>query len=214
MTEWARPCICRWLALSLFAAFCAWQGIDAASAYLGSADAYSYIADWRAAAKCAPDGKLALLRSDVAPSFRSRKLQASPSHDGNSAFPGQRRSISPMDRSRLIAVSWERAPETVDVVEAADDLEPFDCIFSSSWMSALSAEKLKACGFSVVFENENVKTWGRTGGVRCAQPDRVSGVSTHREIRALFAEAALTAVFLVFAFGMRGVGLWPLSVSV
>ena len=64
MTGRAWPRACRRAALLLLAAFCAWQGVDAALAYLGASDAYRYLSDWRAAAREAPAGRLALLCGD------------------------------------------------------------------------------------------------------------------------------------------------------
>ena len=71
MTERFWPNGCRRLAVVALVAFCLKQGVDGAWAYLGSADAYSYLADWRAAARHAPDGAIALLCGEAGGSARS-----------------------------------------------------------------------------------------------------------------------------------------------
>ena len=88
MTEGPRLRVCRWLAAALVAAYCLWQGVSAALPYFGSSDALSYLSDWRSAARSAPEGRLALLCSDA-------------------------RGITPIERSRLVAMTWERAPAPV-----------------------------------------------------------------------------------------------------
>ena len=207
MTERPWQCAFRWLSVSALAAFCLWRGVDAALAYFGSEDAYAYLADWRSAARGAPEGKLALLCDSA-------------------------EDISPIDRSRLIAVSWERVPGTVDIVDASSSLESVDCVLSSNWHSSSAGEKLKAGGFSVVSTNEFVKTWVRMNGVRRETGDcgrvvdaslprgcewmgesrLVHCVSVTREISALAVELAMCILALWLVHGLRGVG-WSAFVA-
>lgn len=188
MTE--RPWLCafRWLVASALAAFCLWRGVDAALAYFGSEDAYAYLSDWRSAAREAPEGRLALLCGDAD-------------------------TISPMERSRLVAMAWERAPDPLSPVDASDGFESVDCVLSSAWTSRSAAEKLSACGFSVVSTNEYVKTWSREGVVCRARQDGGAGVSLSREVVALFVELSLLVLALAASVGLRGVGKWPVAAS-
>ena len=188
MTRQTGLCVCRLAALAALSAFCLWQGIDAASAYLGSADAHRYLSDWRAAARSAPDGKLALMCKDAG-------------------------RISPVDRSRLVAVSWERAPEPVGAVDASCPHKA-DCVLSSKWTSRPVVEKLKSEGFSAVSENGYVTTWSRGGDARRVKQGSTSGVPFWREIVALSAELALVVLGLSLATGLRNVGILPPVVSV
>lgn len=184
------PCLaaCKWSVVTSLAAFCLWQGLSAASAYFESADAYAYLADWRAAARNAPEGWLALL--------------------GN----GEGR-VTPVDRSRLIAISWERAPDPLSVVDGSSDLQSVDCVLSSNWHPASVGERLGSEGFAVVSTNEYVKTWARKGIGRSEARLPVAGVSPAREVLALALEAVLIFAPLVFAFGLRGFSWWSLTGS-
>ncbi len=201
MTErrWLRAF--RWLAALALSAFCLWRGADAALAYFGSEDAYSYLSDWRAAARDAPGGRLALWCKDAD-------------------------AISPVERSHLVAMAWERAPEPLATVDAESDLQDIGCVLSSSWISRPSAEKLRSCGFSVVSSNEYVKTWGRVDGTsresgdsasiacrrsRCSRGRVVPAI--HREVAALAAELAIVVLAFSLAVGVRGAGSWPVASS-
>ena len=201
MTErrWLRA-FC-WLAALALSAFCLWRGADAALAYFGSEDAYSYLSDWRAAARDAPGGRLALWCNDAG-------------------------KISPVERSLLVAMAWERVPEPLATADAASDLRDIDCVLSSSWISRANATKLMSAGFSVVSSNEYVKTWGRVDGTSRESGDSASiacrrslcsrgrvAPAIHREVAALAAELALAVLALSFAVGLRGVGTWPVVAS-
>ena len=186
--------------MSALAAFCLWRGVDAASAYFGSEDAYSYLADWRSAARSAPEGNLALLCESA-------------------------EDISPIDRSRLIAISWERAPQAIDMVDASSSLESVDCVISSKWHPVSAGEKLNAGGFSVVSSNEFVKIWARNGGVLRETGDcnRGKSISTKlrpgrfdlvpSEVAALSVELVLAVLVLGFASGLRDAGRWPIAAA-
>ena len=209
MTERPWHCAFRSLLVSALAAFCLWRGIEAASAYFGSEDAYAYLADWRSAARGAPEGNLALLCDSA-------------------------EDISPIDRSRLIAVSWERAHGAVSIVDASSSLKSVDCVLSSNWHSSSAGEKLKAGGFSVASTNEFVKTWVRKDGVRRETGDSgrvvdaslprgcewmgeswlVPCVSVTREISALAVELAMCILALWLVHGLRGVGWSALALAV
>lgn len=201
MTErpWLRAV--RRLAASALSAFCLWRGVDAALAYFGSEDAYSYLSDWRAAARDAPGARLALWCKDAD-------------------------AISPVERSHLVAMAWERAPEPLATVDAESDLRDIDCVLSSSWISRPSAERLRSCGFSVVSSNEYVKTWGRMDGVCqgdgdsagdcrrrgfCGKGRTSPGIA--REVVALSVELAIVVLAFSLAVGVRGAGSWPVASS-
>lgn len=187
--------------MSALAAFCLWRGVDAASAYFGSEDAYSYLADWRSAARSAPEGNLALLCESA-------------------------EDVSPIERSRLIAISWERAPGAIDMVDAASSLDSVDCVLSSKWHPASAGKKLADGGFSAVSTNEFVKTWARNGGVlretgdcnrgKCvpsgARPCRFA--IAPREVAALAVELVLAVLVLGLALGLRDAGRWPIAAAV
>ena len=176
MTGRAWPSACRRAALLLLAAFCAWQGVDAALAYLGASDAYRYLSDWRAAAREAPAGRLALLCGDSG-------------------------CISPADRTRLTAISWERAPDPVDLADASACLQASGCVLSSRWVSVPDAERLRSSGLSAVSGSEHVKTWCRREAARRAPPP--ADVPAWREAAALAAELALLVLAVAAASGSR-----------
>ena len=134
MTEGPRLRVCRWLAAALVAAYCLWQGVSAALPYFGSSDALSYLSDWRSAARSAPEGRLALLCSDA-------------------------RGITPIERSRLVAMTWERAPAPIATVAAKGDLKEVDVVLASRWIPRPAQEWLGEAGFSVSVTNEFVCTW-------------------------------------------------------
>lgn len=184
------PClaVCKWSVVTSLAAFCLWQGLSAASAYFESADAYAYLADWRAAARNAPAGKLALLCNDE-------------------------NRVAPVDRSRLIAISWERARDPLSLVDGSSDLQSVDCVLSSNWHPASVGERLGSEGFAVVSTNEYVKTWARKGIGRSEARFPVAGVSPAREALALALEAALIFAPLFLAFGLRSLSRWSLAAS-
>ncbi|MGN0876579.1 MAG: hypothetical protein ACI4TC_04845, partial [Kiritimatiellia bacterium] len=117
MTEGPRLRVCRWLAAALVAAYCLWQGVSAALPYFGSSDALSYLSDWRSAARSAPEGRLALLCSDA-------------------------RGITPIERSRLVAMTWERAPAPIATVAAKGDLKEVDVVLASRWIPRPAQEWL------------------------------------------------------------------------
>ena len=175
----------RWLAVLALVAYCLWRSIAAAAAYFGSADAYSYLSDWRFAARTAPGGRLALLCADV-------------------------HSISPVERSRMVAMSWERAPSPIDVIDQSSDLEPVNCVLSSIWHPASIGRRLESSGFSAVSTNEYVKTWSRASysmHIPCRRP---LGASIHREIAALAVELQLLLIVFALFFGLRDIRLWKL----
>ena len=184
------PClaVCKWSVVTSLAAFCLWQGLSAASAHFESADAYAYLADWRAAARNAPAGKLALLCNDE-------------------------NRVAPVDRSRLIAVAWERAPDQLSLIDGSSELGMVDCVLSSNWHPASVGERLGSEGFAVVSTNEYVKTWARKGIGRSEARFPVADVSPAREALALALEAALIFAPLFLAFGLRGFSRWSLAAS-
>lgn len=181
MTEGPRLRVCRWFAAALVAAYCLWQGISAAVPYFGSSDALSYLSDWRSAARNAPEGRLALLCSDVC-------------------------GITPIERSRLVAMTWERAPAPIATVAAKGDLKEVDVVLASRWISRSAQEWLGEAGFSVSATNEFVSTWSGAGAVGRDAKVGALRVSRAREILALAVELALMlfAVALVSPLGNIG----------
>ena len=179
--------VCRWLTAVSLTAYCLWRGFVAASAYLGSADAYAYLAEWRSAARNAPTGRLALLCNDE-------------------------KVVAPIDRSRLIAAAWERAPDRLSLVDGAGEPGEADGILSSAWHSPSAGRRLEALGYVVVSTNEYVKTWAKTGAVRPDGRAASSPASLPRELLALLLEfLAMIAVFW-FAAGRRRIA-WQSSVA-
>ena len=188
MTE--RPClsVLRRLAVFAIAVFCLWQGVEALFPYLRARDAYSYYESWRAAARSAPEGKAALLC-------------------GNAG------SINPVDRSRLIAMSWERSPDAPAVVDAFSGLQDFDAVLSSTWVSNPVAARLESAGFSVASSNEYVKTWTRGG---CsARERRISddNVPLLRELAALALELVIALSVFALVSKRRFPGGWTFAVA-
>lgn len=184
------PClaVCKWSVVTSLTALCLWQGLVTASAYLESSDAYAYLADWRVAARSAPGEKLALLCNDE-------------------------NRVAPVDRSRLIAVAWERAPDRLSLIDGSSDLRTVDCILSSNWHPVSVGKRLVSNGFAVASTNEYAKTWVRKGIGRSEACSPVAGVSPAREALALALEAALIFAPLFLAFGLRGFSWWSLAVS-
>lgn len=184
------PCtaVCRWSIVASLTALCLWQGLVTASAYLESSDAYAYLTAWRAAAKNAPGEKLALLCNDE-------------------------NRVAPVDRSRLIAISWERAPDSLSLVDGSGDLQSVDCVLSSNWHPVSVGKRLVSNGFMVASTNEYAKTWVRKGVRRFVTCSPVADVSPAREALALALEAALIFAPLFLAFGLRGFSRWSLAAS-
>lgn len=181
MTEGPRLCVCRWLAAASVAAYCLWQGVSAALPYFGSSDALSYLSDWRSAARSAPEGRLALLCSDA-------------------------RGITPIERSRLVAMTWERAPAPIATVAAKDDLKEVDVVLASRWIPRPAQEWLGEAGFSVSATNEFVGTWSGAGAVGRDAEVGAPRVSRAREILALAVELALMLFAVVLVSPLRNIG--------
>lgn len=184
------PCtaVCRWSIVASLTALCLWQGLVTASAYLESSDAYAYLTAWRYAAKNAPGEKLALLCNDE-------------------------NRVAPVDRSRLIAVAWERAPDQLSLIDGSGDLGTVDCVLSSNWHPVSAGERLASNGFTVASTNEYVKTWVRKGVGCSAARLPVAKVSRTRETLALILEAVLVFAPLLLVFGRRGFAWWSLIAS-
>ena len=189
MTERPRLFASRWLAVSALAAYCLWRSIAAAAAYFGSADAYSYLSAWRSAARNAPSGRLALLCADAY-------------------------SISPVERSRMVVMSWERAPDPIGAIDQTGALEPVDCVLSANWHPTSVAMRLESWGFSVVSTNEYVKTWSRASDPRHIPCRRPLGTSIHREVAALAVELLLLLIVFALFFGLRDIAWWKLSATI
>ena len=181
MTERPWLCVCRWLAAASVAAYCLWQGVSAALPYFGSSDALSYLSDWRSAARSAPEGRLALLCSDA-------------------------RGITPIERSRLVAMTWERAPAPIATVYAKGDLKEVDVVLASRWIPRPAQEWLGEAGFSVSATNEFVCTWSGAGAVGRDAEVGAPRVSRAREILALAVELALMLFAVVLVSPLRNIG--------
>ena len=181
MTERPWLCVCRWLAAASVAAYCLWQGVSAALPYFGSSDALSYLSDWRSAARSAPEGRLALLCSDA-------------------------RGITPIERSRLVAMTWERAPAPIATVAAKGDLKEVDVVLASRWIPRPAQEWLGEAGFSVSATNEFVCTWSGAGAVGRDAEVGAPRVSRAREILALAVELALMLFAVVLVSPLRNIG--------
>ena len=181
MTERPWLCVCRWLAAASVAAYCLWQGVSAALPYFGSSDALSYLSDWRSTARSAPEGRLALLCSDA-------------------------RGITPIERSRLVAMTWERAPAPIATVAAKGDLKEVDVVLASRWIPRPAQEWLGEAGFSVSATNEFVCTWSGAGAVGRDAEVGAPRVSRAREILALAVELALMLFAVVLVSPLRNIG--------
>ena len=181
MTERPWLCVCRWLAAASVAAYCLWQGVSAALPYFGSSDALSYLSDWRSAARSAPEGRLALLCSDA-------------------------RGITPIERSRLVAMTWERAPAPIATVAAKGDLKEVDGVLASRWIPRPAQEWLGEAGFSDSATNEFVCTWSGAGAVGRDAEVGAPRVSRAREILALAVELALMLFAVVLVSPLRNIG--------
>ena len=171
----------RWLAVLALVAYCLWRSIAAAAAYFGSADAYSYLSAWRSAARDAPSGRLALLCADV-------------------------HNISPVERSRMVAMSWERAPAPIATVAAKGDLKEVDVVLASRWIPRPAQEWLGEAGFSVSATTEFVCTWSGAGAVGRDAEVGAPRVSRAREILALAVELALMLFAVVLVSPLRNIG--------
>lgn len=182
-------CFCRWLAVAFLMSLCLWQSVKTASPCVDLKGAYSYLFAWRSAAREAPQGKVGLLCNDAD-------------------------SISPIERSRMVAIAWERTSMPPVAVDKASDFDAVDCILSSAWVSRIAEARLKECGFSLLSKNEYVKTWHRQGWSAVAHQDKASEVSRAREIFALILEFAATVLFLAIVLGRRGIGGCPLVASI
>lgn len=178
----------RWLAVLALVAYCLWRSIAAAAAYFGSADAYSYLSDWRFAARTAPGGRLALLCSDP-------------------------HGITPIERSRLVAMAWERAPAPIAAVAAKGDLKDVDVVLASIWISRPVQEWLKASGFSISATNEFVCTWSGAGAVGRDADVGGSRTSRAREILALAVELALMLFAVALISPLENIGKWHIAAA-
>ncbi|MGN0842041.1 MAG: hypothetical protein ACI4QF_02090 [Kiritimatiellia bacterium] len=184
------PCarVCRWLLVSALASFCLWKGAGTASAYLESAGAGSYTDCWREAARNAPGHRIALLCKDAS-------------------------NLSPMDRARLAAISWERVPEASVTVDRDSDLRPFDTVLSFAWLAAADERKLKDDGFVLVASNRHAKTWSREGVSPSVGTPPSAAPSAVRECLALSVEFALLLLCLRMLAGRAPLGLTLSSVA-
>lgn len=173
MTErpWSR--LSRRLALSAVTAFCLWRSAETAASYFLSDDAYSYQSAWRSAARSAPHGSLALAC-------------------------GNRDCINPVERSRLIAMSWERLPRPLVTIDESCGPGSVPHVLTSKWHPLSLGERLRSAGFAVVATNEYVKTWSRAGDRLTGSASGYGEVSAVREVVALVAELGL----MVFALGL------------
>ena len=184
------PCarVCRWLLVSALASFCLWKGAGTASAYLESAGAGSYTDCWREAARNAPGHRIALLCKDAS-------------------------NLSPMDRARLAAISWERVPEASVTVDRDSDLRPFDTVLSFAWLAAADERKLKDDGFVLVASNRHAKTWSREGVSPSVGTPPSAAPSAVRECLALSVEFALLLLCLRMLAGRAPLSLTLSSVA-
>ena len=189
MTEGPRLRVCRWLAAALVAVYCLWQGISAAVPYFESSDALSYLSDWRSAARSAPEGRLALLCSDA-------------------------HGITPIERSRLVTMTWERAPVPIATVADKGDLKEVDVVLASRWISRPAQEWLKGAGFSVSAANEFVCTWSGTGAAPREASAGTPPVSRAREILALAVELALVLFAVALISPLGNIGKWQVAAAV
>ncbi|MBE6383888.1 MAG: hypothetical protein E7049_12875 [Lentisphaerae bacterium] len=182
-------CACRWLAVAFLAVFVLWQGARTAWPYIDSKGAYSYLGAWRSAAKNAPGERIGLLCNDVG-------------------------DISPTDRSRMIAIAWERTAMPPLAVDRKGEFGSVDCVLASAWISRIEERRLKDCGFAVVSANEYVKTWCRPGVPMASNRGRALSAPLPREIAVLGVEFALTGLLLAFVLGLRGCGIRVLAASI
>ena len=189
MTRGPLVSTCRWIAVSALSALCLWRSLDAFCAHLNADGVHSYVASWRSAARNAPAGSIALL--------------------GDGADR-----IAPLDRSRLIAISWERAPDQLTLADDNAEVGAVDSVLSSVWHSRSVGRMLEAQGFTAASTNAHVKTWVRKGVGCSGQPQSpAEGVSQVRELLALVLEAALVFAPLFLLFGRHGFCWWSLVVS-
>ncbi len=188
MTEGPRLFASRWLAVWALLAYCLWQGISAALPYFESSDALSYLSDWRFAARNAPGGRLALQCSDP-------------------------HGITPIERSRLVAMAWERAPAPIAAVAAKGDLKDVDVVLASIWISRSVQEWLKASGFSISATNEFVCTWSGAGAVGRDADVGGSRTSRAREILALAVELALMLFAVALISPLENIGKWHIAAA-
>jgi hypothetical protein len=148
--------------------------------YVNSSDALNSLMEWRIASRKAPIGKLALLCRDT-----SR--------------------ISPVDRSRLIAMTWERIPELVIAVDSQCDLNEIDVILSSKWITSSMVEWLKNNQFTISEETEYVSIWAKPNTIQRNVCKHKSLTSYIREIFALCFEFSLMFIVFVRLIGVRDV---------
>ena len=188
MSEGPWMTACRWLLVSALASFCLWKGAGTASAYLESAGAGSYTDCWREAARNAPGHRIALLCKDAS-------------------------NLSPMDRARLAAISWERVPEASVTVDRDSDLRPFDTVLSFAWLAAADERKLKDDGFVLVASNRHAKTWSREGVSPSVGTPPSAAPSAVRECLALSVEFALLLLCLRMLAGRAPLSLTLSSVA-
>ena len=172
--------ICRLFIIFATVMYCLWMTFNAILPYVNSSDALNSLMEWRIVSRKAPIGKLALLCRDA-------------SH------------ISPVDRSRLIAMTWERIPEPVIAVDSQCDLNDIDVILSSKWITSSMVEWLKNNQFTISEETEYVSIWAKPNTIQRNVCNHKSLSSYIREIFALCFEFSLMFIVFVRLIGVRDV---------
>lgn len=179
--------LCKRIAVLMIFLYSLWQGLDAVLSSLNSSESISYILDWRTAAKNAPKGGLALLCDDIS-------------------------NIKPVERSRLIAMSWERAPYPIAVVDAQCDIGKIDVILSSKWISNSKEKWLKDNQFISLTASEYVNTWIKSSAISRSIDVSPAQFSHIREVCILIIEFLLMLVIFAKVLKINNVNKWQMSI--
>ena len=166
---------CRLAASAGIVAFCLWR-LAVSSVPAMSPRAYSYIADWRGIAAGLGVGKAALLCADAS-------------------------DLTPVDRSRLAALSWELGRNVPRVVGNVFEIGDVDCLATSAYMSPVDRRRLEESGMSVAAANGSACAWRRA---------TAQGTMPAKEVPSAFREAASLAVVvsLLALCWLLGRGFW------
>lgn len=88
--------------------------------------------------------------------------------------------VSPVSRSRILAIMWERLPQSVDRVWLNDVPEDLRYCITSSYLGEKSATKLLNGGWSRAYGNKNAVLWTR--GVQKLEYTDYENLSIYREL--------------------------------
>lgn len=137
--------VVRWLAAGAALLFCGHRLVGTLDVVRESSAGYSYVRAWRSIASAAGASSPALLCEDAS-------------------------SPAPVERTRLIALAWERPAGIPHAVDRRAGLAGEVCVFTSRWVSAQDERWLASAGFVCAATNDYACAWRPAGPDKGAAP--------------------------------------------